>query len=193
MPYGDYSAASTRHGNTENLQAQPGDPDSFAVAAERLGGAYAPAEPGGNPRIRTNVQLWKSQYNPYNIGLNVVGDARPLRSPHHPLPAGLLHPRPACRSMHDLRTAPRPFDERLRAFPASASPASRTKSCSGRGAAMSTPSRTTGRSGRTTTSFSTTTGPGPDPGEHLPRVRTRDSAVAGDAPSRSTSSWSGRP
>ena len=26
-------------------------------------------------RLRTNVQLWQAQYNPYNIGLNVLGDA----------------------------------------------------------------------------------------------------------------------
>ena len=35
-----------------------------------------PAAGRGQPeKLRTNVQLWKAQYNPYNIGLNVVGDA----------------------------------------------------------------------------------------------------------------------
>ena len=70
-PYGDYSTVTNR-GNTDNYKHSP----LLPVLSRMQQNAWV--EFRSRPsRIRTNVQLWQAQYNPYNIGLNMIGNSPP--------------------------------------------------------------------------------------------------------------------
>ncbi|NNM30949.1 MAG: hypothetical protein HKO57_15630, partial [Akkermansiaceae bacterium] len=72
MPYGDYSviAPPSKTGEYKHSPVIP----ILSRMQQNAWVEHRP-QPGRQPdRIRTNVQLWKSQYNAYNIGLNIVGD-----------------------------------------------------------------------------------------------------------------------
>jgi len=68
MPYGEYTPITSR-GNTENYKHSP----LLPILSRFQQNAWV--ELRGTTALRTNVQLWQAQYNPYNIGLNVLGDA----------------------------------------------------------------------------------------------------------------------
>jgi Tfp pilus assembly protein PilX len=73
MPYGDYSPIAPPS-KTSFYKHSPLVP----ILARMQQNAWVEKKPSagrGQPeKLRTNVQLWVAQYNPYNIGLNVVGD-----------------------------------------------------------------------------------------------------------------------
>lgn len=97
MPYGDYIPVTAR-GNTDNYKHSP----LLPILSRFQQNAWVELKTGPD-RLRTNVQLWQAQYNPYNIGLNVLGDAEVYgpRIIHYPqvfiTVEGVL-PRAACFS-----------------------------------------------------------------------------------------------
>jgi hypothetical protein len=74
MPYGDYSTITSR-GKTEDYKHSPVTPILSRMQQNAWLDLLPPAGRGKGQRLKTNVQLWKSQYNPYNVGLNIIGDA----------------------------------------------------------------------------------------------------------------------
>jgi hypothetical protein len=68
MPYGDYQPIAAPS-NTDEYKHSPVIP----ILSRMQQNAWM--ERRQPDKIRTNVQLWQAQYNPYNVGLNVVGDS----------------------------------------------------------------------------------------------------------------------
>jgi hypothetical protein len=69
MPYGDFVPITSR-GNSETYKHSP----LLPILSRFQQNAWVQYK-GRPDRLSTNVQLWQAQYNPYNIGLNVLGDA----------------------------------------------------------------------------------------------------------------------
>jgi hypothetical protein len=74
LPYGDYQPIAPPS-NTSFYKHSPVVPVMSRFQQNAWIDKLPPAQRGGRERLRTNVQLWTAQYNPYNIGLKVVGDA----------------------------------------------------------------------------------------------------------------------
>jgi hypothetical protein len=74
LPYGEIACINPPANQSSKYVHNP----LFPVLSRMQQNAWCelmpPASRGQNQRIRTRVQLWKSQYNPYNIQLNVIGD-----------------------------------------------------------------------------------------------------------------------
>lgn len=78
MPYGDYQVlgAAAKRDSSSSLTEHYKHSPVIPILSRMQQNAWLEerAQAGGSSRIRTNSQLWVSQYNAYNIGLNVVGD-----------------------------------------------------------------------------------------------------------------------
>jgi hypothetical protein len=80
MPYGNYQAmtAPAKRDGSSSLTKYYKHSPVIPILSRMQQNAWLEKRPGpnGTSRIRTNSQLWVAQYNPYNIGLNIVGDGR---------------------------------------------------------------------------------------------------------------------
>lgn len=82
LPYGNFPTLTRGSGsNSQHYKHSPVGPILSRMQQNAWIDVETPAPPFfGRPRLKTNVQLWASHYNPYNIGLKVEGDA-PDRGP----------------------------------------------------------------------------------------------------------------
>lgn len=87
LPYGDFQTLTRGSGkNNQNFKHSPVGPimsrlqQNAWVSLEGGKPAFPGGPPTGRPQLKTNVQLWTSFYNPYNVALNVQGDG-PDRGP----------------------------------------------------------------------------------------------------------------
>ena len=80
MPYGNIQVltAPTKRDGSSSLTEYYKHSPVIPILSRMQQNAWLEKRPGpnGTSRIRTNSQLWVAQYNPYNIGLNIVGDGR---------------------------------------------------------------------------------------------------------------------
>lgn len=73
LPYGEIDFIDPPS-NTQQYRHNPITPVLASMHQNAWTELLPPLGPDDKQRIRTHVQLWKSQYNPYNIGLRVIGD-----------------------------------------------------------------------------------------------------------------------
>lgn len=79
MPYGDYFCippGDKRDGSPSVTDHFKHSPPVAVLMRLQQNAWLSKSGNASNQRLRTNVQLWHAQYNPYNIGLNVIGDMR---------------------------------------------------------------------------------------------------------------------
>ncbi|BCX47971.1 hypothetical protein HAHE_18790 [Haloferula helveola] len=71
MPYGDYSVMQTNK-SAENYKHSPVIP---ILQRMQMNAWLEETSAGRQRKLKTNVQLWTSHYNPFNIDIRLVGDA----------------------------------------------------------------------------------------------------------------------
>lgn len=76
MPYGDFQVLSRGDGkNAPFFKHSPVMPILGRMQQNAWVELVPPTNPSAKPRLKTHVQLWTSDYNPYNITLKILGDA----------------------------------------------------------------------------------------------------------------------
>ena len=82
MPYGNYSPippgsnGKKRDGSPSKTEYYKHSPPIAILMRMQQNAWLSRSGQSNNQKLRTNVQLWHAQYNPYNIGINVIGDGR---------------------------------------------------------------------------------------------------------------------
>lgn len=123
LPYGEMDFIDPPS-NTQQYVHNPITPILARMHQNAWVDLLPPAVRGGRQRIKTNVQLWKSQYNPFNINLRVIGDqVSPGPRIIHTPRSTSLSARDAHRSPIAIATGPPGRLRMSRASRASARPA----------------------------------------------------------------------